>query len=291
MRHRFFSGLSIAFVSAFFVTTAFAVADTAAPPTLPPAPKVQERFIVVDYVIAPKVSNEFSPGNFSEGGSYAIRGAAEFTALRLPWMLAGEYRSYTYPHRSGVTPDQFAAAFDGNPCPHAGLPAVLTPAAGDQGCVTALGGSGQVLVPSFAARDTDVDARLALKVANPRIYAGIGFLHRAEYYGYPKQNGLGIGAQKLPDLERVLSPYAGVWYYPNVSGGFTYAPGATALLVGTNDKLEQRLLTYRIGATFRLGASRLFLDAGVLGDTIRGTRNAPSDASHVGSYVGLGIKP
>jgi hypothetical protein len=39
-----------------------------------------------------------------------------------------------------------------------------------------------------------------------------------------------------------------------------------------------------------LGSSGLFLDAGFLGDTIRNKNLMPSDATHAGGYVGLGIK-
>jgi hypothetical protein len=249
-----------------------------------------ERFVVGDFIVSPKVYNEFSPGNSETGGSYSVRGAVELPALGKHWMLEGSYRSYSYPHSSGITAAQFASAFDGNPCPHGGLPVTLTPAAGDQGCVTLVGAYGQVAVPSFSARDTDFDARVGLKIAEPRIYAGVGYLHREKSYGYPKQNGFGLGAEKLPDLGRRMSVYGSIWYYPNVSGGFTYAPGAPRALVGTNDKLQQSVLAYRIGGTLNLGKSRIFLDAGILGDSIRGTNLAPSGASHAGGYTGLGIK-
>jgi hypothetical protein len=267
----------------------------APPPTPTPTPtpiarNPYEHFIVGDYIFSPKVYNEFSPGNSGKGGSYAIRGAVEFPAFGLPWMLEGDYRSYSYPHNSGITPAMFAQSFDGNPCPHSGLPAAFTPAAGNQGCVTVIGAYGQVAVPSFTARDTDFDARLGLKIAEPRIYIGVGYLHREENYGYPKQNGFGFGAEKLPDLDQPISVYGSIWYYPSISGNFTYPIGAPPSLVGTTDKFQQRFLKYQIGGTLNLGNSGLFLDAGFLGDTIRGKNISPSDASHAGGYVGLGIK-
>jgi len=254
-------------------------------PTATPVPKnPYEHFIVGDYVFSPKVYNEFSPGHTGKGGSYAARGAVEFPAFGLPWMLEGDYRSYSYPHNNNFSPSQVA-----------GVPGVSNPACGPagltgEGCVTVIGGYGQTNVPSFTARDTDFDGRLGLKIAEPRIYIGVGYLHREENYGYPKQNGFGFGAEKLPDLDQPLSVYGSVWYYPSISGNFTFPAGAPASLVGTTDKFQQRFLKYQIGGTYNLGSSGLFLDAGFLGDTIRGKNLSPSDASHAGGYVGLGLK-
>jgi len=299
MRLRLYRGLATALLVAVLAAGPLVVvAQSPAPTTATPSPTPKptskpmryEHFIVGDYIFSPKVYNEFSPGNSGKGASYSARGAVEFPAFGLPWMLEGNYRSYSYPHNSGITPAQFAAGFDGNPCPHAGLPAALTPAAGNQGCVTVIGAYGQVPVPSFTARDTDFDGRLGLKVAEPRIYIGVGYLHREENYGYPKPNGFGFGAEKLPDLGQRISVYGSIWYYPSISGNFTYSPGAPPALVGTNDKLQQRFLKYQIGSTLTLGNSRLFLDAGFLGDAIRGKNPAPSDASHAGGHIGLGIK-
>jgi hypothetical protein len=253
-------------------------------------PRRYKHFFVGDYIFNPKVYNEFSPGNSGNGGSYSARSAVEFRSFGLAWMLEGNYRSYAYPHRSGITAAEFAASIDGNPCPHGALPAALTPAAGDQGCVTVVGAFGQLPVPSFTARDTDLDARLGVMIAGPRIYIGVGYLHREENYGYPKQNGFGIGTEKLPDLEHASSVYGSVWYYPSVVGNFTYPAGSPRALVGTTVSLQQRSLKYQIGATRNLGNSRLFLDASFLGETIRVKYPAPSDASNAAGYIGLGFK-
>jgi hypothetical protein len=264
---------------------------TPVPTPTPVARNPYEHFIVGDYIFSPKVYNEFSPGNKGVGGSYNVRGAVEFPAFGLPWMLEGDYRSWSYPHQSGIGPGAFAVG-DGNPCPHAGFPPALTPAAGDQGCVTVIGAYGQVAVPSFTARDTDFDGRLGLKIAEPRIYIGVGYLHREENYGYPKQNGFGFGAEKLPDLDQPLSIYGSIWYYPSISGNFTFPAGSTppGLAPGSVDKFQQRFLKYQVGGTLSLGNSGLFLDAGFLGDSIKGKNLSPSDASHAGGYIGLGIK-
>ncbi len=270
---------------------------TPVPTPTPVAVNPYEHFIVGDYIFSPKVYNEFSPGNKGVGGSYSVRGAVEFPAFGLPWMLEGDYRSWSYPHNSGITPAMYAGAADQgppvNPCPHGGFGTVaLAPALGDQGCVTVIGAYGQTAVPSFTARDTDFDGRLGLKIASPRIYIGVGYLHREENYGYPKQNGFGFGAEKLPDLDQPLSVYGSIWYYPSISGNFTFPAGSVppGLPAGSVDKFQQRFLKYQVGGTLNLGNSGLFLDAGFLGDSIKGKNLSPSDASHAGGYVGLGIK-
>jgi Copper amine oxidase N-terminal domain len=256
-------------------------------PTPTPSPVARnpyEKFIVGDYIFSPKVYNEFSPGNNGKGGSYAVRGAIEFPMFGLPWMLEGDYRSYAYPHNNDFTSAQVTGTLGSV------APACTGNGAGGQGCVTVIGAYGQTNVPSFTARDTDFDGRLGLKIAEPRIYIGVGYLHREENYGYPKQNGFGFGAEKLPDLDQPISVYGSVWYYPSISGNFTYPMGAPVALVGFDDKFQQRFLKYQIGGTLNLGNSGLFLDAGFLGDTIRGKNLSPSDASHAGGYIGLGIK-
>ncbi|MEA2688156.1 MAG: hypothetical protein QOD51_763, partial [Candidatus Eremiobacteraeota bacterium] len=246
---------------------------TPSPTPTPVARNPYEHFIVGDYIFSPKVYNELSPGNKGTGGSYSVRGAVEFPLFGLPWMLEGDYRSWSYPHNSGINPALLAGG--ANPC---NTPAGVGPANGDQGCVTVIGGYGQSAVPSFTARDTDFDGRFALKIAEPRIYIGVGYLHREENYGYPKQNGFGFGAEKLPDLDQPFSVYGSVWYYPSISGNFTYPVGAPPSLVGTTDKFQQRFLKYQVGGTLNLGNSGLFLDAGFLGDTIRGKNISPGDA-------------
>jgi hypothetical protein len=249
------------------------------PPTPSPTPKpiYYEKFVVGDYVFRPKVYNEFSNGITGNNASYAVRGAIEFPAFGLPWMVEGDYRSYTYQHNSTY--------------PAPGVPAATyAPPAGDPGYVTNIGGLASTYVYGFTARDTDIDGRFGLKVVDPRIYVGVGYLSRSENYGYPRQNGFGFGAEKLPDLDQPFSVYGSVWYYPSISGNYTYPDSAPADVAGTTSKFQQRFLKYQIGGTFALGGTGLFLDAGFLGDQIRGKNLSPSDASHSGGYVGLGLK-
>ncbi len=239
-------------------------APTAAPtvaPTPTPAPKAtpyKDIFIAGDYIFSPKVYNEFSPGN-TGNGSYSVRGAIEFDALNLPWMLAGNFESFQYPHNcAGV---------------------------GDPQCnVTTIGQTGQTFVPGFTARDQDIDARFGIKVIDPRIYVGIGYLWRSNDYGYPKLNGVGFGGEKLPDLNQPFSVYGSVFYYPNAKGNFT-DPGT-----GIGYQLAYNILKYQIGATVGFGKAPIFLDLGWMGDNGKNKTNTPGDFSHNGPYAGLGIK-
>jgi len=253
-------------------------APTAAPteiptaaPTATPVPAVipnKEGFIAGDYIINPKVYNEFSPGNTGKGGSYAVRGAFEFDALGLPWMIEGDFRQIQYPHNQGVATPPVTS-----PCP---VP-------GDQGCVTVIGGGGQTFVPAFTAREQDFDGRFALKVADPRIYLGVGYIYRTGNYGYPRTQGFGFGAEKLPDLNQAFSLYGSAWYYPNVKGTFTDP-------FGKQFNLAYNILKYQVGGTVKFGASPVFLDLGWLGENAKNKANAPSDTSVNGPYIGLGIK-
>ncbi len=240
-------------------TEAPTVAPTVAPtPTpVPSAKPYKDIFIAGDYIFSPKVYNEFSPGNTGKS-SYSIRGAWEFDALNLPWMIEGNYEQYQYPHNcAGV---------------------------GDPQCnVTTIGGAGSTFVPAFTAKDTDADARLGLKIANPRIYIGVGYLWRQTNYGYPRLNGFGFGLEKLPDLNQPLSLYGSVWYYPNTKGTFTDPSG-------TQYTLAYNYLKYQIGLNYVLGNSPVFIDLGYGG--VRGTNktNAPVNTSESGPYAGIGIK-
>lgn len=257
---------------------------TAAPtaePTVPPTPvptaaptPYRDLFIAGDYLISPKVYDEFSPGNVGnnnhDGFSWALRGAAEFSLFNLPWMVEANYTQFNYPHTQGVATPAGPLA----PCP--------TP--GDPACVTTIGGTGSYFLPAQTMRSYDFDGRLALKIAEPRIYIGIGYMYLDNNAGYPRLAAVGFGAEKLPDLDQSFSLYGSAWYYPNVKGtcGLDVCPSGPYVL-GYN------VLKYQVGGTVAIGPV-LFLDAGFLGDTMRNKSNAPSDATHNAAYVGLGLK-
>src|SRR6202042_2408135 len=138
------------------------------PPTPTPTPMAtpyHDIYVAGDYIISPKVYNEFSPGttacNSCNGFSYRLHGAAEFDLFNLPWMVEGDYRQYNSQHPSGN--------------------------------VTAIGGQFQTFVPSFTMRDYDLDARVGFRVLQPRIYIGVGYLWRSNNAGYPALNNVGAG--------------------------------------------------------------------------------------------------
>jgi hypothetical protein len=244
-----------------------------APPATPvptPAPKVKskyERFVVGDYIFSPKIYNAISPGNGT--GSYKANVAVEFPLFNLPWMLEGEYRSWRYPHPSNGDPTRTCPSFD-------------------QSCVTAIGSQGQVYVPSFTARDDDFDGRFALKIADPRIYIGIGYIFRnTNYEGgafETQQHGFGFGVEKLPDLDEPFSIYGSIYFYPLVTTNAAQYLGS-----GVFGSVQYRILRYAIGGTFDFGNSPLYLDVGYAGDRVDVKENAPVDQTHNGPYAGLGI--
>jgi hypothetical protein len=239
-------------------TEAPTVAPTVAPtPTpVPVKPVYRDLYVSGDYIFSPKVYNEFSPGNKGTGTSYALHGAWEFPVLNLPWMISGSFQQFQYPHTC-----------DGG---------VLTPTPDCQ--VTVIGDNGATNVPAFNARDTNLDAHLGLKVADPRIYVGVGYLWRNNNYGYPRLSAFGFGAEKLPDLNQNFSVYGSVYYYPNTKGTFN------------NLNLAYNLLNYNVGLDYVLGSSPVFLEAGWTGYSATNKTNAPSGATANGPFVGLGIK-
>jgi hypothetical protein len=234
------------------------VPATPAPtPTPTPVPTpYHDLFVAGDYIISPKVYNEFNPGTTSNnnvgGFSYRIHGAAEFDLFNLPWMVEGDYRQYNYPHASGY--------------------------------VTGIGGLFQTYVPQFNGRDYDLDARFGLRILKPRIYIGVGYMWRSNNAGYPKINNVGGGLEKLPDLDHAFSFYGSAYYYPSVRGicGTDVCPlGPYTIAYG--------VLKYDIGVTYSFQNFPLFIEGGFLGDRGWAQLSAPSDFSESGPYIGLGL--
>jgi hypothetical protein len=277
-------------------------APTAAPTATPsptPLPTIgYEAFVAGDYDVSPKVYNELAPGQ--NGNAYSLKGAVEFPLAGERWMVDGDFQQLRYAHPANLG---FGACAGGpgcttvigkdpvyqyGPCPSA-----------DPGCVTtvgyqnvvALNGLGQAYVPAFTAIESTFDAHLGLKVADPRVYVGVGGFFKSErYLGYPNLSGVGFGAEKLPDLENPLSFYASVWYYPSISGTYTY-PTSKFLgpLSGSTATLSYSALTYEIGGTIDFGKSPLYLDFGYQGERFGAKSNAPSDGNVGGPFVGLGL--
>jgi hypothetical protein len=239
-------------------TEAPTVAPTVAPtPTPVPIKRAyKDMWVAGDYLISPKVYNEFSPGNTGTGTSFNVNGGLEFDALGIPWMVEGNWTEYQYPHNcSGPTDPQCN--------------------------VTVIGANGSAPVGAFVAKQSDADARIGIKVADPRIYIGVGYLWQTNTYGYPAVTGFGFGIQKLPDLDQPLSVFGSVYYYPNAKGNLNY-PGAL--------ELAYNILNYNIGVNYVLGKSPVFIQAGWAGTSGSVRNNAPSPYNINGPFAGIGIK-
>jgi hypothetical protein len=243
-------------------------APTAPPtvaPTPTPAPKApyKDLFVAGDYIFSPKVYNQFNPGStLKNNASYDVHGAFEFDAFNIPWMVEGDFENYRYPACGG---------------------------AGSAGCapgtVETIGqGFDANGVAGFTARDSDVDARLGIGIAKPRIYIGVGYIWTQNNYGYPKLNAVGFGIEKLPDLNQPLSVFGGAWYYPNTKGTFTDPT------TGLNYTLAYNWLKYQAGLAYVIGNSPIFIEAGWRGDAETNKNNAPSGVTVNGPFAGIGIK-
>jgi Copper amine oxidase N-terminal domain len=244
-------------------------------PTPKPKPAYEDHFIVLDYIFAPKVYNEFSPGNAHLGASATFRAGAEFNLGGLGFMIEGDGRQYQYHHfgnLDNIVPRNF-------PCG----PAL----AGQSGCVTTIGAMSSVYVPSTLLLDRDVDARIGFRVLKPRIYIAGSYLWRNTNYGYPQQHGVGFGIEKLPDLDQKLSFLFSYYYYPNVKAA--YIDPTT----GINYELGYNVQKYEAGITYKLvplsESAGIFFDAGFTGDRGNNKAFTPTGFRHSGGYAGFGV--
>lgn len=240
------------------------------PPSPPPTPKPEYKdlFVAGDYLISPHVYNEFANSGRGTGGTFSVRGAFEFNLGNIPWMIEGDYNNWQYPHACGVAQD------------------VATLQNAPQCFVTSLGGRFSTYVPAFTAVDRDVDVRLGIRIFNPRVYIGVGYIWGSNNYGYPNLEAVGGGIEKLPDLDQVFSFYGSVYYYPNFRGTYTnnaINTGPTSFGVGYN------LLKYKVGVNWVVFGP-VFLDAGWSGENRANKNNFPISANYNGGYVGLGFK-
>jgi hypothetical protein len=272
-------------------------------PAPTPIPAHFEAFVAGDYQISPKVYNELSPGNTATG-SYALHGAIEFPLFGASGMIEGDYRHDAYEHTAlqsvgACAPGVAAAAGCGTVVGNQVYQSGICPSTTDPGCVTVVGfqqiiafnGLGQAYVPAFHAEENAVDARLGFKIADPRVYVGAGYLVKSyNYLGYPRIAGAGFGATKLPDLDRPVSLEGSFWYYPSLSGNYTY-PTTPFLgpLSGKTISLTYSYWKYRAGAAIDLGHSGLFFDLGVMGERANARTNAPSNTTVNAPYAGLGV--
>jgi hypothetical protein len=259
-----------------------------APPTAPPTPtptaaaNPPQFFVAGDALFDPKVYNEFSPGN-KGGVSGAARAGVTFSFSNLAFMAEANYAYYRYPHRG-------SALFDGNPAlaVNSNTPpgAVCGPggaALGDPGCVTTLGPvSGQSFVNSFDVRDSDVDGRIGLGIANPKIFLVGSYEDKFSNTGYPRLTGIGGGLEKLTNYEQPVDIYGSILYYPSISGDYTD-------IFGNSEKLQYRYLKYQAGLNLNVPRTPFFLDLGFLGNRAIAKQNAPTNTTENTLYGGLGL--
>ncbi len=250
---------------------------SAAPPPPPPPPPTPrplrgEAFVGGDYIFSPTVYNEFNPGSRANGGNggYAVRGGGEFSLGSIPFMLEGSYERWPFPHNCTTI---------------SGVP--------QANCyVTVVGANGSSAVPTITnLYDQDVDGRFAVRVLQPRIYIGVGYLWLSNNYGYPNMTGVGFGGEKLPDLNQPLSFFGSVWYYPSVSGTgnfprLTSSGGTTTV----NLNLAYSILKYQIGVDYVIGKSPIYIEGGWMGDSWSGKTNAPINRSYNGPFAGIGLR-
>jgi hypothetical protein len=230
-------------------------APTPTPTPVPVSAPYEDLYAAGDYVISPSVYNEFSPGN-TGNNTFALHGAVEFNALNIPWMIAGSWEHWQYPHNCNGGPPFEASCY-----------------------VTPIGGVGSApVLTSTPPQDNLFDVRVGIRVAKPRIYIGAGYLWVRNNYGYPNLQNVGFGAEKLPDLDHALSLFGSIYYYPNING--PYGPLT----------LAYNLLKYQAGINYVIGNSPVFVEAGWIGNSWTNKTNAPVNRSYNGPFAGLGIR-
>lgn len=242
----------------------------APPPPPPPAPLPTHVpnvfFLAGDYLISPKVYNQFAPG-VQANGSYTARGGVEFNG-GLPFMIEVDYKNWQYPHNCGVP---ISTATIGN---------------APQCFVTTVGSRGSAYVPAFTATNRDLDVRVGYRIFEPHVYIAVGYLWGSNNYGYPNENAVGFGLEKLPDFGHKFQYYGSVYYYPNVNG--TYTTAANENPVNTSFGIGYNVLKYQVGIGWAF-VPNVYLDAGWAGENWANKNNAPISMSFNGPYVGLGF--
>jgi len=240
------------------------------PPTATPSPTpapYYDFYVAGDYIISPKIYNEFVPGttsNNNNGGfSYRLHGAIEIPVENIPFMVEVDYRQWNWQHQCG-----------GADC-----------------FVTTIGGLGQSSVPQFIGRNFDFDARLGIRVLKPRIYIVGGYMWQNNNYGYPHMTGAGVGLEKLPDLDHVFGWYGSALYYFGVNGDYNSVAGACSPPTSPcTYNVAYNILKYDIGATYTFPGFPLFIEAGFMGDRGWNYNAAPIGFSWSGPYAGIGLK-
>ncbi|TAM90191.1 copper amine oxidase N-terminal domain-containing protein [bacterium] len=244
------------------------IAPTMAPPAPAPAPTAvptQESYrgFIQAAVAAPKNYNEFSAGQYCPR-SYMVSAAYAFKDS--PVAVKVDYREDAY-----VTSDNLTDTLSNHYTRFATID------------------GGVALTPVFLARQSTLDSRLEYRVAAPRVYVGLGYLHTANNYGYPNLNAVGVGIEKLPDLRSGINVFASVFYYPTASGNYTVTD-PTSSNVGKTYRQQYQIVKYDVGLSLVFAHSPVYLYGGFSGNRYAAKQNAPIGQTHDGPYIGIGVK-
>ena len=116
-------------------------------------------------------------------------------------------------------------------------------------------------------------------------------MSRINNYGYPTEDGAGVGLEKLPDLDRPFSFQGSAYYFFDVQGNYAALRGVRCphrrlctYNVGYN------VLKYDIGFSYTFPGFPLFFEGGFLGDRGYNLNAAPIGFSESGPYAGIGLK-
>jgi hypothetical protein len=241
-------------------------APTAAPTVAPsptPVPVEPPYTMFVQAAVAQDQNyNEFAAGGYCK----ALLAAAAIVFKNSPFAVKVDYRLDSY-----VTSDN------------------LTDGYGTHYTKFSTIDGGSALTPVFMARQSSVDARLEYKVADPKIYLGLGYLQTSTNYGYPRLNAFGIGIEKLPELRTGISWFGSAFYYPSATGTYTLANAASPNN-GKSYRQQYGITKLDIGLALALSRFPLYLYGGYSADQYAAKSNAPIGQTHNGPYVGLGLK-
>ena len=245
-------------------------APTAPPtlaPTAPPTPtptKAPYQFFVQAGFAGGRNFNEFVDGAYCFRNTYVASGA--WVPKNSPFALKVDFRQDAY-----VTADNFVDS------------------AGDHWTIFNTVDGLVDAAPVFLGKQTTLDGRLEYEIFQPHVYVGLGYLTTSTSYGYPHLNGVGFGAEKLPDFTSSLSYYGSMYYYPSTTGNYTI-PQVASPNFGVTYKQQYSILKYDVGLALSEKRFPVYLYGGWSGNTYYARANAPIGQSHNGPYIGLGVR-
>jgi len=233
-----------------------------APPTPIPTLAPYNGYVEAAFSAA-KNYNEFSAGQWCNR-SYLVSGA--YLLANSPFAVKFDYRQNVY-----VSSDNLTDTFNNHYTSFSTID------------------GGTALTPVFLARQSSLDGRLLYRIADPKIYVGLGYLYTSTNYGYPHLTSLGVGLEKLQDLKPGIGFFGSAFYYPNASGTYTINNAASP---NSSKSYQQKyqITKYDIGLTLVAKHSPVYLYGGLSAEHYQAKTNAPIGQTHDGPYLGLGVK-